>query len=87
MDLRTAHPRDAPFRLERRDEIRCLRLAGLGFGAVLLARIVHVRIGVLVRVHHFLVVLTASSDHLSPARQLIGEELSAKEKRAAEPSA
>ena len=48
MELRTAaRPRDTTFRLERRYAIRCLRLAGLGFGATLLARIVHVRMSFL----------------------------------------
>jgi len=45
MDLRTrAHPQDATFRLERKYVLRCLGLAGLGFGATLLARIVRVHL-------------------------------------------
>ncbi len=44
MDLRMrTHPRKATFVLTRKYALRCLSLAGLGFGAALLARVVHVR--------------------------------------------
>lgn len=88
MELRTAaHSGDATFRLERRYAIRCLRLAGLGFGATLLARFTHVRMSFF---SAFAISWWCSLLFLiihRRARQLMGEELSTKEKRTTEPSA
>ena len=88
MELRTAaHPRDATFRLERRYAIRCLSLAGLGFAATLLARIVHVRMSFFsafaISCGCALLFLTIHRR----ARTLMPEEPLTKEKRTAEPPA
>jgi len=88
MELRTAaHSGDATFRLERRYAIRCLRLAGLGFGATLLAQFIHVRMSFF---SAFAISWWCSLLFLiiyRRASQLMGEELSTKEKRTTEPSA
>lgn len=44
MDLQMrTHPHEAAFVLARKYAVRCVILAGLGFGAALLARVIHVR--------------------------------------------
>ncbi len=44
MDLRVrSHPRDVTFALARKYAVRCLSLAGLGFGVALAARVVRIR--------------------------------------------
>ena len=88
MEHRTAaHPRDAAFRLERGYAIRCLSLAGLGIGATLLARIVHVRMSFFsafaIPWWYVLLLLVIHR----PARSLITKEPLTKEKRTAEPPA
>lgn len=88
MELRTAaHSRDVTFRLERRYAIRCLSLAGLGFGATLFVRAVHVPMSFFSALAiSWLCVLLFLTIHRR-ARILMAEELLPKEKRAAQPPA
>ncbi len=88
MDLRTrAHPQDGTFFLERRYALRCLGLAGLGFGAALLARVIRVRMSFFSAFAISCLCLLLFLMIHRRVRTMMPKEPSAKEQRAAEPPA
>ena len=88
MELRTrAHPQDGTFRLARKYALRCLGLAGLGFGAALLASIVRVHMSFFSAFAISCLCLLLFLMIHRRVRIMMAKETLANEKRAAEPPA